>query len=59
MEKQELEQAEALFLKTIENRGYKIKEDVMIINEYKKIENTEDKIYFLKRVLRNRMPLKV
>ena len=59
MENQELEQAEALFLKTIENRGYKIKEDVMIINEYEKLENNEDKIYFLKKVLRNRMPEKI
>ena len=59
MENQELEQAEALFLKTIENRGYKIKEDVMIINEYEKLKDTEDKIYFLKKVLRNRMPEKI
>lgn len=59
MENQDLEQAEALFLKTIENRGYKIKEDVMIIEKYEKLKDTEDKIYFLKRILRNRMPLKV
>lgn len=59
MEKEELEQAETLFFKTIENRGYKIKEDIMLLNEYEKLEDSEDKIYFLKKVLRNRMPEKI
>ncbi|ATU04912.1 hypothetical protein BKN14_00440 [Candidatus Gracilibacteria bacterium HOT-871] len=59
MEKEELEQAETLFFKTIENRGYKIKEDIMLLNEYEKLEDNEEKIYFLKKVLGNRMPEKI